>query len=227
MELLAGTSRASQKLTLSKAAGANEMMERPLSSRLSLPFNEAEDSSKYCVSHSDQVLYRNQQKIRDLFFDLIRVYENPLSLFQKSDFSQPTLSIKHGHLNDPQQQLTHLIYEIWSSLHKENMGWFANFFLKEYLLTLVHHYLYPLKTESENGASLESKGSMVSPRKLNRLEARMSQPTSHSFSSSSSSGLSPSRHFAREPAKSMPSPSKRVSRQAQPHACRKTLPLPY
>lgn len=143
---------------------------KPLS-RLSLPFNASEDSSKYFShSHSAQLLYHNRQRIRDLFFDFIRKYVSTLD---------PQFNISTTEFIDKQSMLikaSQSIQELWAALHRENIKWFVDFFLSEYLLTFMHQTLYP--STNQDSSNHPKTDTVISSRKLNKLEARFSQPSS-------------------------------------------------
>lgn len=143
---------------------------KPLS-RLSLPFNASEDSSKYFShSHSAQLLYHNRQRVRDLFFDFIRKYVSTLD--PQSNISTTEFIDKQSMLIKASQS----IQELWTALHRENIKWFVDFFLSEYLLTFMHQILYP--STNQDSSNHPKTDTVISPRKLNKLEARFSQPSS-------------------------------------------------
>jgi hypothetical protein len=66
--------------SISSDISTHEYLQRPKSSRHSLPFAEKDDSSKYVSGRIEsQQLYRNQQNVRDSFFSLVRMSSSPLS----------------------------------------------------------------------------------------------------------------------------------------------------
>ena len=149
------------------------MLARPPSSRLSLPYNDMQDSSKL---HTSQYLYRNQQRVRDLFFELVRVSLCPLGSGSvskhpaplNSPVRRPPMGPAQAAFPAAQSEVSFLIHEIWKVLYRENLDWYSSFFLSEYLR------LNASTLTGSHGPPMEK--ICISQGKLNKLNERLNAP---------------------------------------------------